>query len=185
MTLHDDSLTTLRAWNAPTKPLDALRRRYLSHLEQHPDGLSRTCLPDHITASTLVFDADRTRVLLTLHSKSKRWFQFGGHCEAQDQTLAGVALRETVEESGLAVADLILDPRPVLLDAHAVAFCGPDGALHLDVMFHAVAREGAQHSASEESIDVAWWPIDALPDDELVRFVEAAQERDASDQPSK
>ena len=108
MTLHADALAVLRAWAPPTPAQRALRDRYVAHLEQHPDGMARTCLPDHLTASTLVFSADGTRVLLTLHAKSGRWFQFGGHPEAQDQTLADAALREAVEESGLAATDLAL-----------------------------------------------------------------------------
>lgn len=192
MTLHADALAVLRAWVPPSVEQGALRGRYVAHLEAHPDGLARACEPDHVTASTLVFSPDRERVLLTLHAKSRRWFQFGGHAEPEDATLAGVALREAVEESGLTRADLELDPRPVLLDEHAVPFCGSGGVHHLDVMFRAVAREGAHHVVSEESLDVAWWPIGALPSEELARFVALAQSsegggsmRAAADQPSR
>jgi 8-oxo-dGTP pyrophosphatase MutT (NUDIX family) len=174
VTLHPDALAVLRSWVPPSAQQGVLRDRYVAHLEARPDGMSRSCEPDHVTASTLVFSADRESVLLTLHAKSNRWFQFGGHAEAQDTTLAGAALREAMEESGLTEADLELDPRPVLLDEHAVPFCGSGDVHHLDVMFVAVAREGAQHQASEESLDVAWWPVDALPSDELTRFVALA-----------
>ena len=193
MSLHADALAVLRAWTPPNAAQGSLRDRYVAYLELHPDGMSRTCLPDHLTASTLVFNADSTQVLLTLHAKSGQWFQFGGHPEAQDQTLVAAALREAVEESGLAATDLVLDPQPVLLDEHAVPFCSPGaGVHHLDVMFRAAARDGAQHQASEESLDVAWWPVDALPSEELVRFVALAQDSDdggstraAADQPSR
>ena len=70
-------------------------------------------------------------------------------------TLAGAALREAVEESGLADADGST-PCPVQLDEHAVPFCGPDGDVHhLDVRFVAVATGDAEHAVSEESLDVA------------------------------
>ncbi len=193
MSLHSDALAVLRAWTPPSRAQGLLRERYRAHLEQHPDGMSRTCLPDHVTASTLVFSADGTQVLLTLHAKSGRWFQFGGHPEAHDQTLVAAALREALEESGLAATDLTLGPEPVLLDEHAVPFCAPGaGVHHLDVMFRAVAREGARPRVSEESLDVAWWPVDALPNDELVGFVALAQpseeggsSRAEADQPSR
>lgn len=173
--LHADALAVLRAWTAPDAEQESLRERYVAHLEGHPDGLARSCLPDHLTASTLVLDAAGERVLLTLHAKSGRWFQLGGHLEPVDVTLAGGALREAVEESGLAEADLELDPVPVVLDAHRVPFCGAGGATHhLDVMFVATARDGAVHSVSEESLDVAWWPLGDLPNPELARFVELA-----------
>ena len=191
MTLHADALAVLRSWVPPSAPQGELRDRYLAHLEAHPDGLLRSCEPDHVTASTLVFSSDGRRVLLTLHAKSQSWFQFGGHTEPQDATLAGAALREALEESGLHPSHLDLDPRPVLLDEHAVPFCGSGDVHHLDVMFRAVAGDGAQHQVSDESLDVAWWPIGALPSDELARFVAIAQPsaggstRAAADQPSR
>ncbi|WP_241238394.1 NUDIX hydrolase [Nocardioides pantholopis] len=176
--LHADALSTLTAWTPPTRTQATLRDRYVAHLRERPDAMSRTCRPDHLTASTLVLSADRSRVLLTLHAKAGRWFQFGGHCEAGDTTLAGAALREATEESGL--DGLVLGPRPVQLSEHPVEFCGPaDGGPtvhHLDVRYVAVAAPEARHAVSEESLDVRWWPARALPDPDadLVELVELA-----------
>ena len=178
-TLHDDAQAVLSDWQPTSDEQSTVRDRYVTHLSAHPDGLRRTCLPEHLTASVLVLDEDRARLLLTLHAKSGRWFQFGGHTEAGDETLAGAALREAIEESGLAPAELDLDPVPVLLDAHPVPFCGPDGnTWHLDVMFRATARDGAEHAVSEESVDVAWWPLEDLPNPELAPFAALALARD-------
>ena len=176
--LHRDALGVLAAWTAPDAEQEAVRRRYVAHLERRPDGLRRDCFPEHVTASTLVLSADGTRTLLTLHAKAGAWFQLGGHCEPQDTTLAGAALREAVEESG--VADLVLDPVPVQLSAHDVPFCHADGTVaHLDVRFLAVAPEDAAHAVSEESLDVCWWPVDALPTeaDEMHELVRLGRER--------
>jgi 8-oxo-dGTP pyrophosphatase MutT (NUDIX family) len=178
--LHGDALAVLRAWQPPIRSQAALRDRYVAHLEAHPDGTQRGCQPEHLTASVLVLDEARTRVLLTLHAKAGRWFQFGGHPEPDDATLPGAALREAVEESGLSSADLDLDPTPVALDAHAVPFCGPGETWHLDVMFRATARAGAAHAVSQESLDVAWWLLAELPNAQLRPFVELALARDQS-----
>jgi 8-oxo-dGTP pyrophosphatase MutT (NUDIX family) len=178
VSLHDDALSTLTGWSAPHPAQEALRERYVAHLRAHPDGMTRGCRPDHVTASTLVLDADRSAVLLTLHAKAHAWFQLGGHCEPGDATLAGAALREATEESG--VAGLALDPVPVQLSEHAVPFCGDAGGVHhLDVRFVAVAPAGAEHAVSEESLDVRWWPVDALPDaqPDLVELVALARAR--------
>ena len=177
-TLQADALSMLHAWNPPTPDQDAVRRSYVSHLVNEPTGLSRDCFPDHVTASTLIVSADHRQVLLTLHAKAKAWFQMGGHCEAGDVTLAGAALREAREESG--VEDLALDPVPVQLSPHDVPFCNPRGTVrHLDVRFVAVAPELAVHATSEESVDVAWWPVDALPTDEpnLLDLIDLARDR--------
>jgi len=174
VTLHADALTVLSAWSAPTSEQEALRVRFAEHLATHPDGLTRWCFPAHITASTLVVSSDRAHVLLTLHAKAKEWFQFGGHCETGDATLAGAAEREAREESGL--ASFTLRPTPIQLSAHEVRFCHPSGPVdHLDVRFVAVAP-WVEPSVSAESLDVRWWPIDRLPTDEpsLHELVELA-----------
>ncbi|MFN8193672.1 MAG: NUDIX hydrolase [Nocardioidaceae bacterium] len=176
MSLHADALAVLRAWTAPTPAQEELRERYVAHLEAHPDGLGRGCYPDHVTASTLVVSADATEVLLTLHAKAREWFQLGGHCEPGDPTLAGAALREATEESG--IDGLRVDPVPVQLSEHAVPFCDPRGGVHhLDVRFVAVAPEGADHLVSDESLALDWFPRSEVPNPELVELVGLAMGR--------
>ncbi len=163
MSLHADALARLRAWQAPDGDQERLRERYVRHLESTPDGMWRASYPDHLTAGTLVLDATGGRVLLNLHRKAGRWFHFGGHAEEDDRTLAGVALREAQEESG--IADLDLHPEPVQLDVHVVPFCGTRGDVsHLDVRYAALARPGARAAVSEESLALRWWAVDALPE---------------------
>lgn len=172
-----DAVRVLRSWRAPDPRQETLRQRYVDHLEARRDGLRRSCFPEHVTASALILSVDARHVLLTLHAKANAWFQMGGHCEDGDATLAGAAAREAAEESG--VDGLDLDPVPVQLDAHAVPFCDPRGTVHhLDVRFVAVAPPGAVHAVSEESLDVRWFPWDAIPTDdpamhELVRLARA------------
>jgi len=165
---HADAIEALASWTAPNDRQEALRRAYVAHLTAHPDGLDRSCRPDHVTASTLVLSPDGERVLLTLHRKARAWFQLGGHVEPTDAALAAAALREATEESGL--DGLSLDPVPVHLDAHRVPFCGGEGSRHLDVRFVAVAPEGAAGTAgqavSTESLDLRWWPVGELPTEE-------------------
>ncbi|MEZ0579147.1 NUDIX hydrolase [Nocardioides sp. MH1] len=181
MTLHADALATLRGWAAPDAAQEALRARFVAHLESEGEGMWRSSYPDHVTAGALVIDSAGERVLLNLHKKAGRWFHFGGHCEPGDATLAGVAAREAREESG--IDDLHLVPVPVQLDEHAVPFCDPRGpehtVHHLDVRYVAVAPEDARERTSEESLDVRWWPVDVLPELEqgmvdLVRIARAS-----------
>ncbi|MGA9749872.1 MAG: NUDIX domain-containing protein [Nocardioides sp.] len=176
--LHADALATLRRWRAPDAAQERLRTAYVDHLEQHSDGARRGCFPDHLTAGTLVLSHDGAGVLLNLHRKARRWFAFGGHVEDADATLADAAGREAREESG--VTELRLDPVPVHLDRHSVSFCDPRGEVgHLDVRYSAIAPEGAVPDVSDESLDVRWWPLDALPDleDEMHDLISRSRDR--------
>lgn len=161
--LHADAVTVLRAWSTSDSGQAALRDRFVAHLEQHPDGMRRSCVPAHVTAGALVIAADGEHVLLNLHRKARRWFHFGGHCDPDDVLLADVAAREAREESG--IADLRLLPGPVQLDEHVVPFCAAGREVHhLDVRYVAVAPPDAVHRVSEESVALRWWPVTELPD---------------------
>lgn len=179
MTLRDDAHLVLTAWHAPDEERSLLRDIYIGHLERHPDAMSRTCHPDHLTASAIIFSADHSHVLLTLHHVIKRWLQTGGHCEPDDVSLRGAALREAVEESG--VPGLVLVDDPVLLSLHEVPSCGPiRPSHHLDVQYVAVAPHDAQLVISDESDDLAWFGVHDLPrdtDDSVRALVAAAAAR--------
>lgn len=162
--LHADARRVLADWLAPDAAQADLRDAYLAHLDTYADGVWRSRTEGHITASALIVDPSRGRVLLTLHPKVGLWLQTGGHCEEADATLADAALREAVEESG--IGDLTLLADPVWLDRHDVRCGGPDRwSVHYDVEFVAVAAADATAQISEESLDLRWFGYDALPDD--------------------
>jgi 8-oxo-dGTP pyrophosphatase MutT (NUDIX family) len=173
--LHRDAVRILTAWQPPDTIQKQLREQYLRHLSAYDDGLWRTRLPEHVTASALVVSKDGERVLLHLHGKVGRWLQFGGHCEQEDRTLVGAAYREVLEESGL---DADLDDVPVQLSRHQV-HCGGATAYHLDVQYLAVAPDSGVPVRSAESRDLRWYAADELPDDsdEAVRTL-VARSRD-------
>lgn len=163
------ALSELALWQPPTGAQALLKEDFVAHLREHEDGWSRECRPDHLTASALVVDAARTRVLLCLHRKVGLWLQFGGHLEAEDTSVAGGALREAREESGIDGVTLV-GSGPLRLDRHA-APCDALARHHLDVQYLAVAPDAAEPRTSSESLDVRWFGADALPEatDDAVR----------------
>jgi 8-oxo-dGTP pyrophosphatase MutT (NUDIX family) len=175
---HASAVATLTVWPAPSPAQAELRARFLAHLDAHDDGLAKSCFPDHLTAGAIVVSSDGEQVLLNHHRKADAWLAFGGHLEPEDGSLAAGARRELEEESGL--TDFELDHDPLCLDEHAVDFCSDRGTVHhLDVRFLATAEPDAAHATSEESLDVRWWPVDALPAtfDDMYALIDAAVAR--------
>ncbi len=158
--LHADAVSALSRWEPTGAEAATARDRTLDLLAAGPAAMSREHRAGHVTASALVFDATGSRVLLCLHRKFHKWVQLGGHCEPGDRTLAGAALREATEESG--IAGLRVDPVPIDVDVHPVSCQG--GSLHYDVRFAVVAPAGAVERVSPESEALGWFPPDRLPD---------------------
>ncbi|MEU8772780.1 NUDIX hydrolase [Streptomyces sp. NPDC048606] len=177
MSLHEDAVLVLKAYEGHDEAQRELRDVYLEHLAAHPDGVYKPCEAGHVTGSALVIDPSRGRVLLTLHKKLGLWLQMGGHCEAGDGTLAEVALREAVEESGIASGLTLVPGGPVRLDRHPIpAPCN----WHLDVQYAALAPADAVAEISEESLDLRWFPYEevaAVADTSVVRLLEDTRAR--------
>jgi 8-oxo-dGTP pyrophosphatase MutT (NUDIX family) len=110
----------------------------------------------------VVLSSSGSEVLLTLHPRVGAWLQLGGHCEPSDTTLAGAALREATEESG--IDGLTIGPEPVHVDVHPITCSLGVPTRHFDVRFVVRAPAGADPVRSAESLDLRWWPVDAPPE---------------------
>lgn len=153
---------------AETHVVDRIR----ALVEGHVDCFERTCRPGHITASAWILSSDRHCCLLTHHRQLDCWLQLGGHADGQSQ-VDQAALREAREESGMTGFDLVLIDGALLpldVDVHQIPARQDDqGRLledaheHHDVRFLLVAHPNQQLRLSDESHDLAWFPLDEVP----------------------
>lgn len=162
--LHDSAVDALTRFDARSDAEDALRHTVLAFLDAQPEACARANVPGHVTASVVILNEDRTHVVLTHHPRVGEWLQLGGHCEDTDTTVPGAALREGLEESGL--AQIKLDEDLLTLHTHPIRCSLGVPTRHLDLRFRAIAAgPGTPDLAiSDESNDLRWWPVDALPD---------------------
>jgi 8-oxo-dGTP pyrophosphatase MutT (NUDIX family) len=171
VSIRDSAISLLTSWHAPDPAQDSLRHAVLAFVHARPDACSRDCVPGHVTASTLVVDDSGSHTLLTLHPRLGRWVQLGGHCDDGDNDIVAAALREASEESG--IDGLRINPELVAVHVHPVTCSLGVPTRHLDLQFVARAPADAHITISDESLDLRWWPVDALPDnaDQALAFL--------------
>ena len=111
--------------------------------------------PGHFTASGFVLHPDGDRVLLIHHAKVGSWIQPGGHVDPGDDGPLAGAVREIVEETG--VADLTAVSEQVFdLDIHTFPqTSGQPEHLHLDLRFAFVASDD-RITPSPEVLEASW-----------------------------
>lgn len=162
MSVRESAIAMLSNWEPPDGAQDSVRHAVLAFVHARTDACRRECVPGHVTASALVLDHSGDRVLLTLHRRLGRWVQLGGHCDDEDTDIVAAALREATEESG--IDGLRMQPRLAAVHVHPVVCSLGVPTRHLDLQFVAHAPAGARIAISDESDDLRWWPVDALPD---------------------
>jgi 8-oxo-dGTP pyrophosphatase MutT (NUDIX family) len=148
-------------WGAPDEREAAALADARAALEQQPPALLRHPHRTHITCSAFVFSPDLRRTLLVHHLKGNFWVQPGGHPEDGDASVIAAALRETLEETGVRPVGraTVLD-----LDHHGLSGAFGHCRSHLDLGVAVTADPAAQLLVSDESADVGWFGVDALPE---------------------
>ncbi|SFE37075.1 NUDIX hydrolase [Streptomyces mirabilis] len=109
--------------------------------------------------SAVVFD-DEGRVLLGRRSDTRKWSIIGGIPDPGEQP-AACAVREVFEETNVRC----VVERVVLVQALApVTYENGDTCQFMDTTFRCRAVGGEARVNDDESLDVGWFAVDALPE---------------------
>ena len=142
---------------------DTNKAMTLLFLQNHDNFWSRTNLYGQITASCWVINQSRHIALMTHHKKLNKWFQLGGHIEAEDKDIYTASQRELEEESGLRSCKIrstdIFD-----IDVHKIP--SKKGVLehfHFDIriLFEADDTETISFDTNESML-VQWMKLDEI-----------------------
>jgi 8-oxo-dGTP pyrophosphatase MutT (NUDIX family) len=161
--LYDDVLDRLTAFSSPVGTQNEHRQRTLEFLTAHPHAVDGTYPPGHVTATGLVLSADRSQVLLTLHARIGRWLELGGHLEESDAGLVDAAAREAREEGGIDGLTIAPDLFAVVVHENLPCRRAP-GTDHYDLYFRLFAPQGSRPVISDESLDLAFFDVNRLPE---------------------
>lgn len=122
-----------------------------------------------VLPSAAVFPRDEAgRVLLVRDTGTGQWAAIGGAIEP-DESPEQCARREAAEEAGVA---LRLGRILAVLGGPEYRMVYPNGdrTAYVSTVFDATVQSGRPRPDNEETSEVAWWPSDGMPLDEMSAF---------------
>lgn len=139
----------------------SLTKEFIHFINSNSRCFERSLKTGHLTASCWLWNYDQTACLFTHHKKLNKWLQLGGHADG-DSDLLKVALKEAVEESGIAQIEVV-DPQIFDLSIHQIPENAKESAhLHYDVRFILKVAQNLPFTISDESNDLKWIGVEEM-----------------------
>jgi len=155
----------------PADPREAAaKERVLEVVRDLERPFDEAAGPVHVTGSAIVVGPRGT--VLHVHKRLERWLQPGGHIDPGESPW-DAALRESQEETGLALSHPPAGPRLIHVDVHPAA----NGHIHHDLRYLLLAPDEDPAPPPGESPAARWFSWDealAVADDALVGALRAA-----------
>ncbi|MBM7562654.1 NUDIX hydrolase [Fusibacter tunisiensis] len=139
----------------------------IKHYEQVGNSiLYRNRTLAHLTSSAVVLNHNLTHMLMVHHNIYNTWTWVGGHNDG-DFNCLGVALKETLEETGLSQVKPLTEEAQSIevltVDGHYKKGQYVTGHLHLNVSFVFIADDSEMIRPNlDENSKVQWIPINEI-----------------------
>lgn len=148
-------LAQLEAYRSDYAEEMVFSKRFIELIENHETCFERSLLKGHITGSAWIVDNSLDFAFMTHHAKLNRWLQPGGHADG-DESVARVALKEALEETGM--EELKLYSTEIFdLDIHVIPERkGIPEHEHFDIRFIIKVDRNTPFEISNESNELAW-----------------------------
>lgn len=160
-------LEEIRAFVPGCEQEESDKRLMLQYQELFGDGiLFRTCEMAHLTSSSMIFNRERTKVLMVYHNIFDSWSWTGGHADGEPDGLK-TAVKEAKEETGITNIR-VLKPQAVSLDIlgvqpHRKRGKAVSAHVHLNLTYLLEADEEEElHVCEGENSRVGWIPVEEL-----------------------
>lgn len=138
----------------------------LKYINTFEDVLTRGNEFGHFTASAWCVNKERTKVLMAYHNIYQSWAWTGGHADGEED-LAGVAIRELKEETGVQNVKMLLE-EPISLeiacvDGHVKRGKYVSSHVHLNLTYLLEVDEAEELKIKEdENSGVKWIPFEEV-----------------------
>lgn len=154
-------LASLTAYKSSYPAEMAFKQRFIGLIESYDNCFERSLLTGHITGSAWIVDESFSAAFMTHHAKLNRWLQPGGHADG-DEDVAGVALKEALEETGMSGLKLFTD-QIFDLDIHVIPKRkGVQQHEHFDIRYLISVDRNTPFQLSDESNELAWLPLERV-----------------------
>lgn len=159
----------LKKYNPKNAQEAADKEMILRYIETFPDTiLTRENGFAHMTASSMIFNKSRDKVLMVYHNIYRSWSWTGGHADGEEEMLP-VAKREATEETGVKNLRVLyegsaegvlaaVDVLPVWGHVKRGKYVCSHQHLNYSYLFEADEEE-TLHIKADENSQVGWIPV--------------------------
>ncbi len=161
---RENLLKLLQRYKTPFLEESAMVARTQRFIMSNENCFDRSLESGHVTGSSWVVNPNRTHALMLHHRKLGLWLQPGGHADG-DTDIHNVVIKETSEESGIAVKDIKLLNHDIFdVDIHTIyASQYDDRHEHYDIRFLLEIDDTLMIPGNDESHQIGWVALKNIP----------------------